>query len=195
MSCRQQAHKKKEEGGVGVIECCSRLNQCCREKHSASTLANNTHQECEVASDMFPLIQHTCFLGFACLRVAGVGVWIAAQGNDRGTSVPLFHQGLSYPIDAVAACAGYGATPAFPNSCQLCPIGTYANGLAEISNIPGVPPQGGKGVIRGFESLSGATLVRCTPCCPAGVGMCALTTNAPGSLSYKACVAAPIPLP
>lgn len=67
----------------------------------------------------------------------------------------------------------------------MCPIGTYANALAEIINIPGVPPQGGKGITGG---LVGATTKPCTPCCPAGVGTCGLTTNKPGSTSYKDCV-------
>jgi hypothetical protein len=70
----------------------------------------------------------------------------------------------------------------------MCPVGTYANALAEIIDIPGVPPQGGKGITRG---LVGATFKPCKLCCPAGVGTCGLTTNEPESTKYQDCVPVP----
>jgi hypothetical protein len=70
----------------------------------------------------------------------------------------------------------------------MCPRGTYANALAQIIDIPGVPPQGGKGITRGFV---GATVLPCTPCCPGGVGTCSYTTLKPGATSFNSCVLVP----
>jgi hypothetical protein len=74
----------------------------------------------------------------------------------------------------------------------MCPIGTYQNALAKIADIPGVPPQGGKGVTRG---LVGATILPCTPCCPGGVGTCSYSTPAPGATSFEDCVLVSPPPP
>lgn len=94
------------------------------------------------------------------------------------------------PLLPPAFCTGYGSTPDFPNSCQMCPIGTYADAVAQIIDIPGVPPQGGKGITGG---LIGATIKPCKPCCPAGVGTCGYTTKQPGSRAFSDCVLAAPP--
>lgn len=95
---------------------------------------------------------------------------------------------------AIPRCpAGYGASATSPNSCQVCPKGTFSDALADsvpqppLTSLVRIPPGIGNGKGKGGCYTCNPTWKECTPCCEASVRNCTLTTLTPGATSWDAC--------
>lgn len=93
--------------------------------------------------------------------------------------------------------AGYGASTTAPQSCQVCPKGTFSNSLIDVVPQPPLdslarfPPGVGNGKGKGGCYTCNPSYKECTSCCEASVRKCQLTTLTPGATSFADCK--PIP--